>query len=543
MRALDKGQRALQMYLPNNPVYRRALEQISEAFAPVWAVMGRLVLDVREHDILWEETAVTTAAARGEGLAWQLHKDGVRRLTLLPGVESEEIVRFLEVLSRARRLSPDASDDLLTLLWQQEFVLISYAFVEVLGDGVEFLQESPEREAEPVPDAARDEVSSSARGEPAPAGLVNISDVDSTPYFLDDAEIRFIRADLDEEYRRDIRGAAIDALLDIMETVPDAAVRREAVGLLEEILPTQLAMGGFGSVAHLLRELRVVVARVPTLDQELHAAVLSFEERLSRPEILEQLFRVLEDTVIRGDESDIGAVLRELKPEALPPILAHLGRTLDPTVRRILSASAEDLARSQPGLLAKVLEEGPPESLEPALELVGRQRLTQLAPMVIAHASNGEPVTRLAAVKTLAQLGSPSAIDALEQAVLDPERTVRQAAVSALLDRGGSGGAQEQLEKLLFDDRDREWERSERRALFEAYAQLAGPASLPRLQELLEPKGLFRRSAVAEVRACAIYALAKVRTFEARMVVDRFTADKEPVVRSAANAVLRDWRP
>jgi HEAT repeat protein len=543
LRALDKGQRALQMYLPNNPVYRRALEQISEAFAPVWSVMGRLVLDVREHDLLWEETAVATTAARGEGLAWQLHKDGVRRLTLLPGVESEEIIRFLEVLSRARRLPADASDDLLTLLWQQEFVLISYAFVEVLGDGTEFLQESPEREAEPVPEAARNEVAAASRGEPAPAGLVNISDADSTPYFLDDAEIRFIRADLDEEYRRDIRGAAIDALLDIMETVPDAAVRREAVSLLEEILPTQLAMGGFAAVAHLLRELRVVVARVPTLDQELHAAVLSFEERLSRPEILEQLFRVLEDNTVRGDEGDIGSVLRELRPEALPPILAHLGRTLDPAVRRILSSAADDLARSQPGFLAKVLEQGPSESLEPAIDLVARQRLTQLTPLVIGHATNGEPGTRLAAVRALATLGSPSAVDALEAAVLDPERTVRQAAVTALLERGGSGGAQAQLEHLLFDDRDREWERSERRTMFEAYAQLAGPDSLPRLQELLEPKGLFRRSAPAEVRACAIYALARVRTFEARMVVDRFTADKEPVVRSAANAVLRDWRP
>jgi hypothetical protein len=59
---------------------------------------------------------------------------------------------------------------------------------------------------------------------------------------------------------------------------------------------------------------------------------------------------------------------------------------------------------------------------------------------------------------------------------------------------------------------------------------------------LLEPKGLFRRSAAPEVRACAIYALAKLGGFEARLLVDRFTADKEPVVRSAANGVLREWR-
>jgi HEAT repeat protein len=65
---------------------------------------------------------------------------------------------------------------------------------------------------------------------------------------------------------------------------------------------------------------------------------------------------------------------------------------------------------------------------------------------------------------------------------------------------------------------------------------------LPRLKELLEPRGLFRRTAPAEVRACAIHGLAQVRTLEARLLVDRFTSDKEAVVRSAANAVLREWR-
>jgi HEAT repeat protein len=65
---------------------------------------------------------------------------------------------------------------------------------------------------------------------------------------------------------------------------------------------------------------------------------------------------------------------------------------------------------------------------------------------------------------------------------------------------------------------------------------------MPRLQELLAPRGLFRRFAPAEVRACAIHGLARLGTLEARMVVDQYTGDKEPVVRSAANTVLRDWR-
>lgn len=540
LKALTKGQRALQMYLPNNPVYHRALEQMAEAFAPVWMVTGRLVLEIQENDITWDEVSVLPASARGDGLAWQLYKDGLRRLTFLPGVESDEIVRFLEVVNRARLLATDAGDDLLTLLWEQEFVLVSYAFIEALGDGIEFLQESPIREQHAAPEAAKEEVAQAGRG--GPEGLVELGDSDSTPYFLDEAEVRFIRGELDEEYRRDIRSSAIDALLDVLETIADAEVRREVVSLLEDVLPSQLATGGFGAVAHILRELRVIVARLPGLEQDLHAAVLSFEERLSEPAILEQLFRVLEDRDQARNDADVGAVLRELKPAALPTLLMHLGRTTDADVRRVLGASAEELARTQPALLAAVLDQDVREAVAPALEMVGRLKLQPLVPKVITRLTADDPVVRLATVRALAMLATPTAIDAMEGALLDHDREVRATALQAILDRGGSGGAQAKLEVLLFGKDEHDLERTERRALFEAYAQVSGSAAMPRLQELLEPKGMFRRTAPAELRACAIYALARLGTFEARLLVDRFTADKEPVVRSAANSVLREWR-
>lgn len=540
LRAISKSQRALQMYLPNNPVYQRTIEQMGDAFAPVWSITGRLVLDIAENDILWEGESVLPASAKGDGLAWHFYKDGLRKLTLLPGCESEEIVRFLEVVNRARLLATDAGDDLLTLLWEQDFVLITYAFIEALGDGIEFLQESPIREREAAPEAARDEVAEASRG--GAEGLVEIGDSDSTPYFLDEAEIRFIRGEVDEEYRRDLRTSAIDALLDVLETVPDTEVRREVVTLLEDVLPSQLATGGFGAVAHILHELRVIVARLPGLDRELHAAVLSFEERLSDPAILEQLFRVLEDRSLSHSDDDFGAVLRELKPAALPTLMGHLGRTADDRVRRILESSADDIARTQPSMITAILEGDDPDAIEPSLELIGRLKLQPMVPAVIARLQSSTPSVRRSAVRALAMLGTPTAVDAVETALLDQDRDVRQAALKAILDRGGSGGAREQLEELLFGKHDHEVERSERRGLFEAYAQVAGNDALPRLREVLEPKGLFRRTAPAEVRACAIYALARLGSFEARLLVDRFTGDKEAVVRSAANGVLREWR-
>ncbi|MBP6443414.1 MAG: HEAT repeat domain-containing protein [Gemmatimonadales bacterium] len=535
LRALAKGQRALQMYLPNNPVYQRSVEQVAEAFGPVWGVTGRLVLDLQDGELQWEGAPLHYGASRTEGFAAQLHQDGLRRLVLLPGVESEEITRFLAVMNRARLLPKDASDDLLTLLWEQQFVLIAYTFVEALSDGVEFLQSGGAADAAQDPGAVREQV------EQDPGGAVAPADLDAAPFFLDEAELRLMQSELEEEYRRDIRTAAIDALLDVLEGQREPAVRREVVALLEDVLPSQLAVGGFRAVARILRELRVIAVRAAGLEQSLHDAILSFEERLSQPDILEQLFRTLEDPATRPAEDEIGEVLRELKPGALPIVLVHLGRSIAPEIRRALLPSVEQLARSRPQALQEVLDAGSSDAVEPAIDLVARLGLSALVPSVAARLVDGTIGVRVAALNALGGFATPSAITAIESALTDEERTVRQTALTILLARGGSGGTLAKLEALLFAGKDQDWERSERRALFEAYGQLAGPAAITRLRELLAPRGLLRRKELPDVRACAIFALAKIRTFEARLVVDQFTADKEAIVRSAANAVLRDW--
>ena len=554
LRVLGKGQRALQMYLPNNPVYQRTLQQVTDAFTSAWRVTNRLVLDIQEDEITWEGVPVFRQASKAEGLAWQLFKDGLRQVTFVPGVEDEEVLRFLRVVNRARMLHADSADDLLTLLWEQEFALVAYTFVEVSGDSTEFTLESGSRsgsgtgtgggrgDARAEVAAADSPAAGTITGHGGGSAVVTLGDFDATLYFLDDAEIRLIQADLADEYRRDIREAAIDALLDILETQREPAVRREVIELLEEVLPAQLSTGGFRAVARILRELRIVAVRAPGLDGDLHAAVLSFEDRLSSPAILEQLFKVLADNATRPSDEDVGEVLRELKPAALPVVLRHLGQITDQTVRSTLEASVDAIARGQPEVLASLITSGDEDALVPAIALAARLGLSQLVPAIVGHLQTGDEPLRLAAVRALGEFATPTAVAAIELALGDPQRTVRQAALTLLIARGGSGGTLRRLEGMLFESTQDDWERSERRAMFEAYGTLAGAAAIPKLRELLEPRGMFRRRVSADVRASALFALAKVRTADARQLVESCSADKEPVVRSAANAALREWR-
>src|SRR5207245_2521562 len=99
---LSKGIRATQLYLPNNPVYQRAVDNIRASFRQIWQATDDLVFDVGETELRWEDNVVYNQEQRGESIAWTLYKDGVRSLAFKPGVEEAEIVSFLGVLQRAR---------------------------------------------------------------------------------------------------------------------------------------------------------------------------------------------------------------------------------------------------------------------------------------------------------------------------------------------------------------------------------------------------------------------------------------------------------
>jgi len=96
LQSLVKALRAFQMYLPNNPMYQRASQNVRAGFVPIWPVLDDLVLQVAETDFIWEEQVVYHQLTKAESLAWMLYKDGMRVLTLRKGVEDQEIGLYVQ---------------------------------------------------------------------------------------------------------------------------------------------------------------------------------------------------------------------------------------------------------------------------------------------------------------------------------------------------------------------------------------------------------------------------------------------------------------
>ncbi|HEU4699891.1 MAG TPA: HEAT repeat domain-containing protein [Gemmatimonadales bacterium] len=535
IQGLVKALRAFQMYLPNNPIYQRAVGQIEAAFAPIWAATDELVLRVAETELLWEEQVVHQQHSKGESLAWMLYKDGLRTLTLRRGVEREEISRFLLVVNRARFLPADAGDDLLTLLWAEEFEYISYQFSEPFADAA-----VPDQAGGPPPGAAEER---RARVEqeapPKPAGIIDLDDFDSTLYFLEEDEISYVLREVQHEYQRDLRTSALAILFDVFEAQAETDIRAEILGILDTLFPHLLNARDFRAVAAILRETRQLRQSRTDLEPAHVGRLETFEAQLSEPAILRQLLQSLEEAGVGAEDADVAEVLRELRPTALETLVAWVPQLKIGPMRTLLEAVADRIAAAHSAEVLRLLRSPGSPALAGVVALCGRLKLQGAIPGLGELLAHEDAALRLAAVQALAEIGSPGALAHLDRAIGDADRAVRLAAVRVAGLRGHKG-ALRRVEAVVQGKMVGALDLTEKMAFFEAYGAIAGASGVDALEQILVPRGLLRRKEAPETRACAAIALGRTRTERARAILEQCATDKELMVRNAVTRALRE---
>ena len=536
MQVLSKGIRATQLYLPNNPVYQRAVDNIRASFRQIWQATDDLVFDVAETELRWEDNVVYSQEQRGESIAWTLFKDGVRSLAFRPGVEETEIVRFLGVLQQARNLQADAPDDLLTLLWAQDFQFVSYTFRELASENA-----VPIEKGETIPSAPPTQMRQQVQDEAPPKreGLVSIEDFDTTLYFLEDAEVDYLKKDVEREYSQDLRRNVLSMLFDLLELQTYGTVRAELISIAENFIPYLLGAGDFRSVAYILRETRAILQRARELIPEHRKTLEGLPARLSQRDALSQLLQSLDEAAMHPTEEELSELFQELSPEALPTLMGWISRLHNERVKDLVGAAAARLAQANaPQVLQALASEDSAAQLE-MVKLAGRLKLPGAPDGMEPLLGSGDRALKLAVVEALTAIASPSAMRLLERAVEDADRDVRIAAVRFLASRGYRNAAG-RIEAIVNGSKIRNADLTEKMAFFEAYGALVGAKGIPTLDKMLIAKGLLGKKEDPETRACAAMALGKIRTPEARAVLERAAQDKEPLVRNAVSRALRE---
>lgn len=538
MRTLVKAIRAQQLYAANNPMHKSALEALRAAFAKVWDVTPELTLTVNETDLQWSGVSVLADPVKSaDSLAWLFYKDGLRELRFTRGIEETEIVRFLEILGRARKSTID-DDDLVTMLWEADLTGLAYNYRDAQAD--DFDTEALSRVQGPPGDLSPEEVQLSVEQSATArkSGVVNMADFDQTLHFLDEREIDYLKQEIAREYEQDLRTNIVAALLDIFEQQDADAVREECLDYVETMLAFLLASGNFRGVAYLLAETKVAAARPGNLSSVIRARIDALPERLSAPQAVDQMLQALDDATVLPPKEELALLFEHLRGSALGTVLAWLPKVRDDRVRILVTEVASRLAATNIEELARLIESGDAVVSNEAMRRAGNLRAQAAVPATARVLGDPDPKRRQVASQALLEIGSQGALQALERAIGDSDRDVRISALRAMA-TAGHKPAVARIEAMVKGKEIRDADVTEKTALFETYGALCGDSGVANLDTILNGKGILGKRDDTSMRAAAAAGLGRIGTAKAREALQRAAGDKEPVVRNAVARALR----
>jgi HEAT repeat protein len=545
---LGKTFRAYQLYDDNNPVRRRFVDQLRNEFLGLWEARERLLVTIDEDHMYLDGAEVYKSESRNDSLAFLFFKDGVREITFLPGLESEELVQFLGVLQRARKLVPEG-DDLLTVLWEQDLRFFEYQYVDLLAEGVELPESgsgNTQAELRAALDAEDEEIAAQQRPsqqgaeeeQPTPQ-TVKQDDFNPTLYALDHREMETLRAELQKELKRDTRADVLNALFDRLEESHDRERQSEILEILATLLPNFLSRGALVGATSVLQELRRLENTAGTFDEQRIEESRRILDRVSAQEAIEELIRALFDGTIRASSAQLGGFLQFLRGGALSPLLRASETVEHKELQAVLRKAVHSIANENRPAVVELLAEDDPVLAVGAARLAGEMEIAEAGPALARLLAHADAAVRLAAVEAAVTLKASTVSAALEKALEDPEREIRIAAAKAL------GALQyrpaaKTLAAIVKGREIRTADISEKVAVFEAFGIVAEQDGLDMLDALLNGKGFLGKREPTDIRAAAALALGRIPGVQARTSLERATQDEDPVVRSNVNRALRN---
>ncbi len=122
------------IYPSDHVICRNAVTDFEKKLGEVLSEKDPFRIDVEKDRLLHEGTPIYQSVNREGDLPNSLFRDGIQWIAFESGIETDEILRFLEILHRNRHLKEEAEGDIVTALWDAGLTHLHYDAADVLWD-------------------------------------------------------------------------------------------------------------------------------------------------------------------------------------------------------------------------------------------------------------------------------------------------------------------------------------------------------------------------------------------------------------------------
>jgi HEAT repeat protein len=492
-----KTSKAFRMYLPNNPLLHRFVEETCSRTTEHIGRYGDYRVDVEQFELKYRGNRIYESRDPKESVAFRMFSDGIRSLSFSEGIDSDEICAVLDILGRDRLA--DSDDDIVTLLWMKDLPHVSYVLTdEILSmdlGGVVF-----------APSRSQGESIRKVYEEVTPSGAVPVH---RELHVLTPEEAAMLRAEREAEEKRNAHQEITTIVSSILAGENEPGIVTDFLAIMENLISNLIRARQPAEALRLIRFLRKMEQseRVPEAKKELVRAAAGSG---ITPETVLALLPSLDapDGLSADDVSDFLAFFGS---RHVGPVCELLAKVQQMKIRKAILAGLMQIGKDAPAAFVPFLTDqrwflvrnivfilghiGTSESIDPVLRVATHSDLRVRKEVLAFLQKMPEPRARMGLVRFLHDENVHLRIRAIQilAAVKFPP------AVKAL---EAMEGAKDFLERPL----------QERRAVYEALGDLAGDSLLPRLRAMLKKRLLMGRAREKDDVTCAVAALRKMAT-------------------------------
>ena len=545
---LNNTLKSLLIYPKNNPLPKEFKKKLYWSLGEFLDTYDELKLEVESSSMSYEGKTIYEDGDREEGIAFILHRDGIRVLSLLKGLDQSESDEFIEVMETGLR-TRELEEDLVTMLWEKDFNHIKYLVVDDLLD-----VQVPS--AEEIPDSW--DFHRLFSSEIRKTEQETTAELDSAAQARQEQNKELLWK------LKEFSPEEIDNIQELLELEEGHQSLDEFFDILTEILTVEKDISEFSSMTEAVE--KITGALITIIDfsaaEKIMVRLRRFEEMLVKispdPNSLQmkKAKRTRQVIDLAGEENNIRKITQILNEKegtdlaAVKKYLFSLNLNSISSILHMLRELKEFLARRMVCelLVAKgkdkleIIKEGLSDRnwyvIRNVIWVIGGigsvEGVKYLKPLI----SHPDLRIRKEIITSLIKIPGPEAGALLVLLLNDEDKRIRSLACMGLSKRKESG-ALPKLNEILKDEFFRDRSPDEKKHLLDAYVNIGGNEAISLLVKMVEKRSWLKRDRHNESRIFAIGALGMIDSAEAKEALLALSKKRNKILRKACEDALR----
>ncbi|MBN2621014.1 HEAT repeat domain-containing protein [candidate division WOR-3 bacterium] len=499
--SLAKAIKAIHMYGLHHPSSKNLYVPLYEKTVKLLRTLPEINLQIEQFSILYQSEVLYTENEKDLTIAFKLFRDGIRSLNITDGLTLDELVLFLEIVSRTSREHDIALD-----LWESHFKHIDFYIVE--EEDEMFNYSVPELKVDAVDyDKKLEEIISREK-----------LDLNATiAIHLDEHELKTLTHEIHETARMSFIPVTITTLLNFLKTERSQEVIDSLLELLERCIDNR----DFTNARRIVHRLTQDTDTDPLLRIANEATIVGFKDivntahdtvynefiafvgmfpKISIPHFLKLFTEIKRKERLSQLRTRLVYIMQD-DPEPIIPFLASTNVTICIHAIALLgSMNVKDIVN----LLQPLMHHHDPGV---RTEIIGAFQTNKIGTSVAKYLDDESMVVRIRALQALAAM-----------------KYLR--AYENLLHR---------IKSKYF----RNLEFTEQKEYFNCLAATGGRDVVKQLRKMLFKWLLFGNKRYATMRKLAAYGLATINDEEARAILHEGMKRRNKDIRTACDMALR----